>query len=963
MQILKTWNIRLLESFAYNPQQLNEIASAINPSAAGDGKKIKVKSMSSKSFRSSKQNVISNNRDEPIRRAGSFSKLQTYRTDINGAGVGVGTGSAGNSPAVMRNRQGELVRVGGLPPLPREANVRSWGPDDQYGLGGGPLASLSQDSYGLSSTGVPPPPLPPRPSDRIRGDGSRLRPEEDPDYAYIKEEEIKGPLNPPRTLDPLTSIDDALFELERDIVRDNQARKMEEEEKRRRAARRQISQPVNNSPNLRLGPPVFPRTEPQDYMDFVPQDYSEFKPQSVSVSSDPEKSSLPPAAHNRSASEPDPRPYPSSSKNLSQPPVFEDEEDSVGSVGLNRNAKPLSQKPISKSSHHLPSRSQSAQAFSIMGLMPSLPPRTWRNTSSGNLEVNNSSPANSSPSSSLVTVAENRPKTSQDSYSASLRAADKAIALLGGGDYPMSQSTSSLKAAPAPPISDTHSNTSSTPSSSTVTSTTPTPTSAGTSTSATPQGAPDSSQGKPMTPPPIPPRSPTKDRLSRKSSSSSSSSSSSNRCPRCRGSRRLQKAQVGKTVSLGTALGSNQFPEDCRKSLPDLVGSNKTVPENELKGRNHHGQRSRHCSRCSPESSMETLHDGLEASKSTTSLSNSTFEYLQLVGEEQGKEAESEGSNMDLMSSCLKYLDFLNREIDVTASMAVAQRAGATSSMPPARVTSSSTPASSTTTPAGTGSKINTRHIQSVPISQTSSMTQMPTRRSAAEVKSLEMNLNRAKMETQRTLAALSQPLNPPTTNYGVGLLPVSTHSGFYPVSTHTDVRTSPIPNGHYQMSSTSNPAVTRATRTPHANGMAPSMRSSSTTALTTFSNASFLNSAPPIVPPRSVVSLMQLPPTNSATPTNKQHHQSPRSSSASQIHGSSTSASLNGRKVNPGGGGGGGGQMAHQLPVRTSPSSRYNPRHQSLMRPARQRDHVDASGQSSTVFIHHLKGGLAHLV
>ncbi len=1020
MQILKTWNIRLLESFAFNPQQLNEIASVINPSAPTPKKEIKSKT--SKSFRKSKPNNKYHQDNTQIKRSGSFSKTQTFRTDLPGAGVAMAPGSAGNSPAVMRNQHGELVRVGGLPPLPREANVRSWGSDDQYNVGAAPLLSnLSQESYGRGSAGASPPPLPPRPSDRLR-ESLGNRNGEDPDYAYIREEEIKPP--PSRPLDPLTSVDDALNELEKDIMRANEARRIEEEDKRRREAR-QRSRLSDQFP-LRLGPQVVPPTisEPQDYMDFVPQDYTDFKPtktqHSMSVSSDPDKPpTAGPAHHMRSASEPEPLPYPSSTKTHSQPPVFEDDEDTLRIVGLHQ--PPLGQKPISKSSHHLSSRSQSEQAFSIMGPIPSLPPRTWRNaTSSGNIDSDPSVVAGGSTASSsslLFTMAENRPRTSQDIHTGVSHSLDKPLTR-GSSDLSIPQyssvqkphsfsrisdsrinmpsvpqhgATPSVQSAPILPMQpgNTQSRTTafpsapahssaihqvtSAPSSHFTTTSLPStlsshpvfPSSTTTNTVSQAQRDPITFQTKPSTPPPIPPRSPTKDLLSRKSSSSSSSSNSSNRCHHCRGSRRNHKAQVSKTVSLGAALSSNQSPDNCRKSLPDLAGSDKTVFENQLNRHGQRSQRSRHCSRCSPESSMETLQDGLGASVSTSSLTGSALEYLQLVGEEQGSVGNtSSKSDMDLMSSCMKYLDFLNREIDVTVSLsnhgaAVSEPAVVPSARPTmsssrplgplsSSVTSQSRPKPTTIQPSPAPGSM---YAQANPPSFNQAMANNKKKGMGVDRKSLEMNLNRAQLEAQMTLASLSQPLH--STAIGgqsIGLLPVSSHM---------DVRTSPVLNyghpsnssntRHNSITTSAHTMVTRASRSPQ-NG-AHAHRSASTTALPLPTNIH--SSAPPIVPPRSMVSLKQDSSATAAPPTNKRQ-MSPRASSSTQLRTRTTSVNLpSNRRVS-------GGPPTNQQPSMRSP--RINSKHGSLMRPARQMDHVDP-GQSSTVFIHHLKSGLAHLV
>lgn len=962
MQILKTWNIRLLESITYNPQQLNQISSVLyTTSAANEGRKGKGKSMSSKSFRSSKQTTITARDPEPIRRADSFSKLHTYRTDING----LVAGSSPSIPSAVTTRTG--LRIGGLPPLPREANVRSWGgPGDQYGTGG-LLGSLSQDSSALNTTGLiggSPPPLPPRPSDRIRSTNYRGYDDEDPDYAYIKEDEVKGPLNSSpsvRKIHPTTSVDDVLQELERDIMREKQAKKLEEEDKKRRAktlGRPQVRPQQDHSPKpLRLGPPVvFPAAEPQDYMDFVPSKTKE-REQTKSSSSEPERIPVP-VSHTRSASEPEPHPFSSSSKTLSQIPVFEDDEDQVGSIGLPANkSHTQSQQNFNKPTHLASDRSHFEQTmFSVGGSVPSLPPRTWRNPSPGNLEGNpltGSQTSESSFSSGVSGGTVMRGGGENDSRNLTFQLSEKANTH-GQCSRSPSHSPSSIRDTHTHHTSDTHD--------SAVSATAPSPASP----TATTQGL--------STPPPLPPRSLTKDRLSRKSSSSSTSSNSSTRCPHCRGSRK-HKTVVGKTVSLGAALGGNLSPDDCRKSMPDLAGDNKSVPENGLRtGRHRHGQRSRHCSKCSPESSIDTIHDRVESTSSSSlhSFSATNFEYLQLVGEEQGRDGAAGDSptsaieseleeEMDLLSSCLKKLEYLEHEVNKTTSSVNvgAWSSGLVFTTPTSSDTIPNTslvfsPSSNMTASASMGSRVPI--AQSIPSSRvTPHLVHAGRRNSGTDVRrSMESELTRARRDTQLTLAGLSQPISQThlgisgASGRGIGLLPIFSQS--------SDTKTTLVPNGNttHHHSTSANSGKAAATRGHQANGMVP-QRSASSMGLVT--PPSFVSPAPPTVPPRSMVSLMQ------TTPTSKQQLATPSQLHPSSIKTTSTSPNMYGKKsVSQ--------SQLHQPPVRSFSNIRSHSaistttRHPSLAR--RRSDHIESQSQSSTVFIHHLKdrrSGLTHLV
>lgn len=100
MQILITWNIRLLESITFNPQQLNEISSVLNTNTLpAEGKRGKSRSTISKSFRANKNTSV---KDQDIRRADSFpSAVPTWEGVALPPHRGVASGWAGSprSPA------------------------------------------------------------------------------------------------------------------------------------------------------------------------------------------------------------------------------------------------------------------------------------------------------------------------------------------------------------------------------------------------------------------------------------------------------------------------------------------------------------------------------------------------------------------------------------------------------------------------------------------------------------------------------------------------------------------------------------------------------------------------------------------------------------------------------------------------------------------------------------------------
>ena len=895
MQILKTWNIRLMESITFNPQQLNEISSVLNTSTMpGDGKKGRGGNVS-KSFRSLKHNSVKAPNQQDLRRADSFSKVQSYRTDIGGSGLPPGGLSQGG------------VRIGGLPPLPREANTRSWGGDDHLGPGG-ILGALSQDSVFTHSTGLlVPPPLPPRPNFKSY---SHQDDNDDPDYAYIKEDEVEGPPSAPDTADgggvgvkkhrPSISVDDVLSMLEQDIMRENRAKKEEEQRKRTMTLDRVAMSSRSHMPPMTLGPRVHvPVHKPQDYTDFVPAIQ---RPHLKSTSSEPDKPTVA-ISHAYSASEPDSRVVqPSPARIGMQPPaVFENQDEEMDSLLPRKELVP----------DHTPN--DYSDFIPSAGQAPALPPRSWRNTSSssyaslsssGNLG-NDSGSAVFTPASE-VGVVWNGKGLLEGSSDAS------------GGEKPVSSAEPSpsqdkkLASQTTPPPDKENKAPPATIPEETLP---PTP----------PAGTPEAAAAPA---PPLPPRSPTKEKLYRKSSSSSTSSgSSTGRCPRCR-SLRKHKTSVSKTVSLdqrpAAAANNNRCHhnhEECRKSMPDL-GDAKPLPENSLGGRGHHHHHSHarvrensHCSRCSPVSSTDALHG---ESTPPPTRNSSSFDYLQLLGEEQkdvsptSSSIENElGAEMDLLNSCLQTLEYLENKVKETTS------AGATSTMTSVVSHSAHNHTPSTTTQLWMGTTTTGSKVKP-----------MDAKRSVYA---------QAKIQADLAMAELNQPLYP---------------TAGKAATSHTHL----IANGHHQQLTKQNtmplftiPSTISGPRS-HPNG---TLRSTSSTSLTTPS------SGPPI-PPRSMVSLtdpkaMSLnrasPPKQSSSP-GLLHLQSTLPTRRSGYNRSVSSGNMVG--------------VPHQPPVRSATTfSTHAPPtrgHPSLTR----HHHLEPPGQSSTVFIHHIKdrrGGLTHLV
>ncbi len=944
MDILKMWNMRLLESISYPSSQELIIEGSLSlQNNSTLTKEKKGKASKSKSFRSTKNASIKKESD-PLRRADSLNKLHSYRTDINGSGGG-GASQGG-------------IRIGGLPPLPREANTKSWGgPEDLSDLGGGNLRNLSQDSFfGLV---VDPPPLPPRLSNRIKNYNSD---EEDPDYSYIKEDEIKGPKKEGSGLKKersglkkegsgpkkegsgqnrsnSSSVDDVLNELEQEIIRDN------EKKKRAQTLNRVHSKPSSRGAqqlgprvfppqdgiddvtrSLKLGPrvrPSYQKPDPQDYTDFVPSKRSNVQ----STSSEPEKLAVGVFSHIRSVSEPDPHPYPHNVA-AQHPPVFETSEADASPYGR----------------HQSQPEDSAPSDYAMIGEdhpTPLLPPRSWRYTSTSSSHEGSGAGPNGNPLAGSATSSgsnldafgsEKGPTLSGESGSPVL----DGRGLVKESSNRNSEVMSSLEeglgmkgrifnvgGTPPSPTKEPRIVSSSVPHSRHSQFHVTGPLRMSSIVTNTPQ------QNVPVTtPPPLPPRSPTKDKLSRRLSSSSSG-----RCPKCKN----MKTSVGKTVSLGVSSGK-WSSEEYRKSLPDLA--DKAVQENSLGGGAEGGQKLQHrpshrnhghCSKCSLESSSDGIR-GNDSHQSLHSGSLQNFDYLQLVGEETKKAGPAPLGELDLLSSCL---EMLNRNVPSSPGLS-----GETATMTSTVSNSSHTTSTSATNQFGP-------KVKSTPEDPLSIYEQ-------------------AEREAALALAELSQPLQP-IAQY-LSQQPFTQSMNHSPItqslsqqqqqsftqslnSSHSPGRNPSKPllkhtsyspeskkqyNGHSSMSKhksliSISPHHPSLSLSPSSAGVVKGVDVSNTLH---WSTAGIKTKAPaPPIPPRSVVSLSpnqnhqtRTPPGHpSNSPYGHAHHPQ-RSSSATGMH--STSGHMN-----------------------------RHPRG----------NHMEEQGQSSTVFIHHIKdrrgSGLAHLV
>ncbi len=471
-------------------------------------------------------------------------------------------------------------------------------------------ANLSQDSFFSFQPryNTSPPPLPATP------DSSD---EDDPDYAYIDENKVKGPGNVGKR-PPSPTVEDQLKAIERDIRRENKAKKREEE--RMKTLRPGMPAGRDRSP-VSFGPKMdFVPADPSDYIEPVPSARVQLG-QSLTQPSDDLNGgyevpmSLQIRATRRTYSESDSAP-------LSQP------IQSFNGVGLLKD--------------HLPTREEYLprvpSAKGGLENAPILPPRPWRNNST--TSVNS---VTSSGSGSYNRNSTGATMTSVETIDSAAIFQPRAYRISTSSDDPMSpRARDSLHESTIPeePLDSPPARTGGASHSPPRLSVSP---------------EKELSHSHSSSPPPLPPRSPLKEHVSRQSSSSSTTSA---RCPRCR-TRSIHRSTVGKTSS----LNEHQLPltphyhrdSSTKGSLPDLNKS-LSVPDGTTETTRH-----RHSSG-SPSSSIyiDTLPAG-------TSAAN--FEYLQLLRHEGEEEADqsptSPQSQMDILSSLSQTLDLDHMRQDV----------------------------------------------------------------------------------------------------------------------------------------------------------------------------------------------------------------------------------------------------------------------------------------------------------
>lgn len=235
IQVLKQWNIKLLESIPSTcSDKLNEISSFLNqPSSPSSSKidRLKSREKQSWSFRRPKRPSVKDER--LMRRTGSFSVDTTLSVR--------GTSTS-------------------MPHSIRESLTQSFESSNPSGV-------LSQESFftthvgpnGTMSTFGPP--LPPRPAE-ISSD------EDDPDYAYIDENKVKGPDRRNSECGSPT-VDAELEDIEHSIM-------MEKKKKRRAAvAESKKTMTLDRYPVHRHSPRTtsqltFASADPEDYLEPVP---------------------------------------------------------------------------------------------------------------------------------------------------------------------------------------------------------------------------------------------------------------------------------------------------------------------------------------------------------------------------------------------------------------------------------------------------------------------------------------------------------------------------------------------------------------------------------------------------------------------------------------------------------------------------------------------------------------------
>ena len=514
------------------------------------------------------------------------------------------------------------------------------------------MVALSQDTLARSpSVFRSPPPLPPRPNDSSSGD-------DDPDYAYIDEQKVKGPenhsLHASVKNEPGPSIDEQLKDIERSIKRENKAKKRAaaDAEKRRAHTIHRSNFPAHRRTHppalsLPLGPKLtFAPTDPEDYLDPVPSKSAQSRfPDSDNAAC----YEVPVAIHSRSSSEPDPMNASSPTKFLSQP---------VETGGYQGGSRLLSSSM--SPDRHSPNVSPT---MILDENRPVLPSRSWRRTSTAsNNSVTSLSSVGSMVSKSSGAAVEEvdhlSPTAAGHARVRSASMTDDAFSKLGDG----------LQNSVIP--EEPHDSGSSTPAMD------------GTAdTSHVSATDPSAIDGGDSSPPPLPPRSPLKEKLSCQSSTSSVSSTSSSRCPRCRNKR--TKSRVGKTVSLNDhkRRSSPNMEDGPKGSLPDLNKS-LSVPGDSFSHRQHH----RHSQECrgSPYSSTDGIQSpSLPSNKYLELIADPSIpptdqhSYLELCADEP----ESPPSQLDNeLQSQLEMLDSFVQTLEYLENKAILNSNGSVSS-------------------------------------------------------------------------------------------------------------------------------------------------------------------------------------------------------------------------------------------------------------------------------------------
>ena len=363
MQILKLWNIRLLESIPPSQPEFNTTPTITSKHNS---------SKERRSFRTPKAAPLVPDND--LKRAGSFSKMHTLGT-------------------------GQLVGGTALP------GRRSWGGSNE--IYPPPVTSgsqLSQESVFNSLTS--PPPLPPRPEESDS---------DDPDYSYIDENKVKGPESQRGRSRTMSSgmaggrvssptLDDQLEELKKSIMRENKKKKRDKAASDGRKAAT-LHFPPRSSPRSRL-PMNFVRAEPEDYLEPV----ASKRLTSTSSEGVPKRDKLSPNIDNfpRSLSDHAGNANNSSSSSIgtAQGEVFDDSQ-----------SPPDIHTHSGSTSNIIGSVGAVGGAVGVVGPggnPPALPPRPWRNSSVTSVSSVSSA---TSPSNSILHPLANPPAGNRPSIS------------------------------------------------------------------------------------------------------------------------------------------------------------------------------------------------------------------------------------------------------------------------------------------------------------------------------------------------------------------------------------------------------------------------------------------------------------------------------------------------------------------------------------------------------------------